>query len=1388
MRFVRTVLRVLGIVILVLVAAVIVLLAVSQTGWFRDRLRAYAVQQANQYLRGELSVGRLTGNLFSGVVLHDVVIERDGRSVVAARAIELDYSLAEVAGEGLVANALRIVEPSILLRRDAAGAWNIADLVREQEQEAGREGPGRPVTIRDLVITNGRVVIEDEAGGAQAVRLPRAIESIDAEASFFYEPVDIALDLRRLDFDAREPDLALRSLTGRFLVHEDDVQIVDLEARTAQNALRGSANLTGYTGGNPLVGVDLRSDRITPRELEGLVPALAAVPIEPSLDLRAEGTLADLAVQVHMASAAGSLSADLRANLERMERPAVRGQIDVRDLNAARLTGDPAVESDVTGRVAFTLAGRDPATLSGTARVELQPSRAAGYQVERLTADARIRESAVQLDAELRAYGASASAVGIVTVPAGLWGGDTTSRAQQAAASDIGIDLSGRMSNVNLASLPLDSTQPRIQTDLNAAWRARGRGTNVRVSLRFDESRAADAVIAPGTEATVDLTGAIPAYALRGSLRDLDPAAVARLAGQPPDTAARLAGRVDAVLDVEGRGATLDTIDARAAIQAGGSEVGGVAVQVLDLRASMRDRVARVDELRLESPLVRANASGTVSMQSDESSTFTWELETDDLAALGAMAGVDQVGGTAHLTGTVTGTRDHLAAQASLSASSLRYGETTVLSLSSKVEADVPALDVEQARVRADTVATLIRAAGRDIREITLDAQYAGRELGFVADVAEADRTLEARGRARLLPDGQEVRLDALSLSAGEAHWAIPPGSPATIRYRGSQVEIEGLALVSGGQRLSADGTILLETPEAGVEPAGQLAVAAESVLLDTLDDLTVGDRGISGRLDARATLTGPLTDPVVEGTATIVQGAFRDFTFDRLAASANYDARGAKFDLRLEQSPGVSLEAAGTAPPTMLRTGGTSRTDALPLDVRARSAAIDLGVIQGLTPAVTDAAGTLALDLRVTGTADAPQLDGELTVSGGAFSLPATGTSYTGLDASVRFDGSTARIERFQLLDDDQDALSVDGSVGLADGMNGAVDLRVKAERFRLADNQLGELQVHLDLLASGTLAAPNVTGAIGVHEGRIEVDRALEFVQSGLYSTETVKEKAEEAVGADAESPGGGVQLDVQIRVPDNLILRGDDIRLGGRGVALGDMNLTFGGDLTITRTAGADPAVVGSVRTVRGYYEFQGRRFEVERDGTIGFEGPDLTNPTLDVTAHRDIAGVRATVAVQGTAQQPRLVLSSTPPLEDADILSLIIFNRPVNDLGQGERASLSLQAQQLVGGAVASPLAESLRDVLDVDLLEIQAVAQGTTGPGVTVGQQIGERVFLQFRQLFGSGQRTEVVLEYELLDFLRLQTSISEGSYDRQAAGGSAERAGIDLIFTVEPEK
>ncbi len=263
----------------------------------------------------------------------------------------------------------------------------------------------------------------------------------------------------------------------------------------------------------------------------------------------------------------------------------------------------------------------------------------------------------------------------------------------------------------------------------------------------------------------------------------------------------------------------------------------------------------------------------------------------------------------------------------------------------------------------------------------------------------------------------------------------------------------------------------------------------------------------------------------------------------------------------------------------------------------------------------------------------------------------------------------------------------------------------------------------------------------------------------------------------------------MDVHVLIPDNLVLRGKDLRPSGpTGSALGDLNITVGGDVRVRKDPSAPITLLGTVNTVRGTYGFQGRRFDLVRDGTIRFIGTPSINPILDITATRKIpnTGVEARVHITGTPSAPQLELSSTPPLEESDILALIVFNRPVNELGTGERSSLAATAGGIATGFIAAPLGESIGKALDLDLFEISTTTteSGDLGAAVTLGQQVNERTFIKLYQQFSARSTTEFQLEYRLARFLRVQATAApetSGSANR-VNQRRVERAGVDLIF------
>jgi translocation and assembly module TamB len=146
-----------------------------------------------------------------------------------------------------------------------------------------------------------------------------------------------------------------------------------------------------------------------------------------------------------------------------------------------------------------------------------------------------------------------------------------------------------------------------------------------------------------------------------------------------------------------------------------------------------------------------------------------------------------------------------------------------------------------------------------------------------------------------------------------------------------------------------------------------------------------------------------------------------------------------------------------------------------------------------------------------------------------------------------------------------------------------------------------------------------------------------------------------------------------------------------------------------------------------------------------------------------------------------KQPELSFSSNPPLDQADILSLIVFNQPINELGEGQQVSLAERATSLAGGYLATGLSRSISNALELDEFEIQTGERGF-GPTLSVGEQVGEHFFFRIRQGFGEAQATELILEYQLRDYLRLQGTAAQTSGTQRVTFRRVERAGIDLIF------
>ena len=132
-RYLRRTLQVVALVGTILVGIIALALIASQTPWFKNWLRRFVVQEADQYLNGQLSIGSLGGNLFTGVELSDVALEMNGERVITLKKLEVKYRIGDLIANGRTVQQIRLEQPFVLLRHTTQG-WNVANLAKSQGQ------------------------------------------------------------------------------------------------------------------------------------------------------------------------------------------------------------------------------------------------------------------------------------------------------------------------------------------------------------------------------------------------------------------------------------------------------------------------------------------------------------------------------------------------------------------------------------------------------------------------------------------------------------------------------------------------------------------------------------------------------------------------------------------------------------------------------------------------------------------------------------------------------------------------------------------------------------------------------------------------------------------------------------------------------------------------------------------------------------------------------------------------------------------------------------------------------------------------------------------------------------------------------------------------------
>jgi translocation and assembly module TamB len=633
----------------------------------------------------------------------------------------------------------------------------------------------------------------------------------------------------------------------------------------------------------------------------------------------------------------------------------------------------------------------------------------------------------------------------------------------------------------------------------------------------------------------------------------------------------------------------------------------------------------------------------------------------------------------------------------------------------------------------AITEATARVSAGNGAEDFQLRATG---HAGETVSVAMTGTASQDHGTSR-------VRVASLSASLGVNHMTLE--QPLTLTIAPNSYSVAGLALDVDGGKIT-----------------GRAALSAQSVAADiSLSRLPlhplgviVGKDEVGGTIDGRITMAGTARTPEAHLSLTTTGLDLEtDGPLPRpslaLAATADWNGDRANLNARLSSASGETLAVGGSVPLAI-----DLATFAL-LDARDKTLAITVkggGRLENLAsilPLGEDrVSGAFTVDLAVGGTIAAPTPSGRIAVTGGAYADMALGSELSGIDLAIDGAGQRFVLDHLNATDGKTGTLKASGSVDLA-VKPASVALDLAFTDFRVTQTDDATINADGDLRIGGSPSALKASGTLTVRRADLYIPDSLPASVASLNVIEIGgKRTVTEAARAKPVEP---VALQIALDAPGRIFVRGHGISSEWRG------HVDISG-------SSAAPVLNGELVDVNGTINLLGQNFTIDR-GIVRFGGGTGIDPVLDAQASATASSVTATVSVSGTAQAPKIALSSVPALPQDEILAQVLFGSNVSALTASQGLQLAAAAASLAQGGPG--MLDRVRDKIGLDRLDFgggtgngtQGAATGTT---VTGGKYIANGVLVGVSQGI-TANSTQALVQVEVTPHISVNSTFGTAS-------------------------
>ncbi|HEV7401878.1 MAG TPA: translocation/assembly module TamB domain-containing protein [Chthoniobacteraceae bacterium] len=488
----------------------------------------------------------------------------------------------------------------------------------------------------------------------------------------------------------------------------------------------------------------------------------------------------------------------------------------------------------------------------------------------------------------------------------------------------------------------------------------------------------------------------------------------------------------------------------------------------------------------------------------------------------------------------------------------------------------------------------------------------------------------------------------------------------AKLEWRDKKAKLKDINLMQGTQQALTGYILVPFDPQNKEQPVSFEQRLGANVNAKDLDIaklmVTLGQKPpVTGTVSMNLLVAGTVLKPIAHlkinaknlktPAAAKFEGAEVDFV-------AHYSEKELTLDAAARQREIQPLVIKGRVPLDLEAAVQNKKLDDnLPIDLTVKLPPSSLAFLPKVVPVVRSISGTAAIDAHVTGTVGNPNLSGTTDVKLEYARLNNGNVPNIGkLALNLGFTEKQVTINHFNG-DLGGGTLNIAGKVLLPKLNEPAFDLHIKSDKILVKRDDAVTVRIDTDLAIEGPLAGGKVAGVVYVTQSRFF--KEIDILPIALPGRPKAKARpAPKSVAGPATislpPPMDKWTFDIAIKTRPNdpFQVRGN-MANGGAAV-----DLKFGG-------TGAEPYLEGVVRIENLVASLPFSKLRIDR-GFVTFSKDEMLQPKLDINAESEIREYRIHIYIFGPANDPKVSMTSEPPLPQEDILSLLATGTTISEL--------------------------------------------------------------------------------------------------------------------------